>query len=53
MATNEYLCLACGGFSHSVQSQEEGDDMKCAKCGSSNIMKLDESKLFGFFTGGG
>jgi DNA-directed RNA polymerase subunit RPC12/RpoP len=53
MAKNEYLCIACGGFSDSAQPQDDSDDRKCPKCGSSNIMKLDASRLFGFFNGGG
>ena len=53
VSKEQYLCIACGGFSSTAELKDNGDDKCCPKCGSLNIMKLDASRLFGFFTGGG
>ena len=45
---NDYICLACG--SHFLATSQA--ERECVKCGSTNVMKLSPSNLFGFFGGG-
>ncbi|HXX57398.1 MAG TPA: hypothetical protein VEI96_05300 [Thermodesulfovibrionales bacterium] len=54
MTGEEYICLACGSYYQTAPSStHDCDEKKCPKCFSSNVMKLNVSKLFGFAGGGG
>ncbi len=45
----DYICLKCGNHFLLYQAGEK----KCSKCGSTNVLKLNPSGLFGFSGGGG
>ena len=54
MAKQEYVCLSCGNYYSTVQAASFGkNDKVCPKCSSSNVMRLNVSKLFGLTGGGG
>jgi DNA-directed RNA polymerase subunit RPC12/RpoP len=47
--TSDYVCLKCGNVFVVNASAEK----KCSKCGSTNVLKLSPSGIFGFSGGGG
>jgi putative FmdB family regulatory protein len=54
MKTTEYVCLSCGNNYKAAQPRfDKPEKSECPKCKSSNVIKLDPSRLFGFTSGGG
>jgi putative FmdB family regulatory protein len=47
--TNDYICLKCGKQFELYSSAEK----KCPKCGSTNVLKVSPTGVFGFSGGGG
>jgi DNA-directed RNA polymerase subunit RPC12/RpoP len=54
MQKQEHICLACGNYYVTApRAVESSDKEQCPKCSSSNTIKLDASRIFGMFSGGG